>query len=204
VFVEDVDSESRKDGDMRQMLEAFDGITAKHTDIIAVLTTNHPDKIHPGMLRPGRMDAVVTFAGLDKAGVEALFTRVTGKRLADEIDWAQVHAAVAEFPPAYLKEVANRAVLFQTADGSEKIETDDLVAAAHGLRDQLNLMRANAQPEDHDTLSDELRRLTMDAAASAVVDRTKGQMVPTDAGTGSRSSPRSLSPLGASEAAPPR
>lgn len=182
VFVEDVDSESRKDADMRKMLEAFDGITSKHTDIICVLTTNHPDKIHPGMLRPGRMDAVITFGGLDEAGVEALFKRVTGDRLDGDVDWAKVHNAVVEFPPAYLKEVANRAVLYQVASGTEKITTGDLVAAAHGLRDQLNLMRANAQPEEKDTLSEELRRLTTDAAARAVQDETRGQMVPSPEG----------------------
>lgn len=177
VFVEDVDSESRKGDDMRLMLEAFDGITAKHTDIVVVMTTNHPDKIHPGMLRPGRMDAVIKFEGLDRAGVEALFRRVTGDRLASDVDWNAVHVAVVGFPPAYLKEVAGRAVLYQLSSGSKKITTSDLVGAAHGLRDQLDLMVANMQPEDVDTLSVELAKLTRQAAADAVVEQTEGRMV---------------------------
>src|SRR4029077_18616774 len=72
VFFEDLDeiSDPSHDGDnVTQLLDTFDGITAKGTEILAILTTNHPERIHKGMLRPGRLDAVIHIGELDANGV---------------------------------------------------------------------------------------------------------------------------------------
>ncbi|NIS12736.1 MAG: AAA family ATPase, partial [Thermoplasmata archaeon] len=63
VFYEDVDTIAQGDQTqghvaVTQLLDIFDGLTAKSTKILAILTTNHPEKIHKGMVRPGRLDAV--------------------------------------------------------------------------------------------------------------------------------------------------
>jgi ATPase family associated with various cellular activities (AAA) len=59
VWYEDIDIIA-SDGTAKEIsdiLEALDGITAKGARVIAGFTTNHADKIHKGVLRPGRMDA---------------------------------------------------------------------------------------------------------------------------------------------------
>jgi transitional endoplasmic reticulum ATPase len=36
------------------------------------MTTNHKDEIHKGMLRPGRLDAIIEIGAMDRPGVEKL------------------------------------------------------------------------------------------------------------------------------------
>ncbi|MGH3388489.1 MAG: AAA family ATPase, partial [Actinomadura sp.] len=71
VFFEDIDRESANDEDgLAELLDAFDGVTAKGGELIVVMTTNRYQDIPKGMLRPGRLDAVVKIAELDRGGTE--------------------------------------------------------------------------------------------------------------------------------------
>lgn len=147
VFVEDIDNESSSsDSDeVTKLLEAFDGITAKGGELMVVMTTNHIEKIHRGMLRPGRLDAVVEIASLDRNGIERLIKAVVAEgRLEADVDYDAVWEAMDGFFPAFVRESITRAVTFaiHRGEGSReyKIGTPDLVGAAHSLRPQLDIL----------------------------------------------------------------
>lgn len=159
VFFEDVDTISKpgQPDQVSKLLDVFDGIQAKGTEIMVVLTTNHAELIHKGMVRPGRLDAVIHVGAMDQAGVERLVRRVCRGMLDDHIDFDAVFAANDGYMPAFVKEGVERAVRYALArcQGEPvaiRINTDDLVAAAAGLRDQLDLMEGNKEHHEVDAL----------------------------------------------------
>jgi transitional endoplasmic reticulum ATPase len=146
VFFEDVDAIAQ-DGDadaVGQLLDVFDGIKAKGTEILAVLTTNHKERIHRAMIRPGRLDAVVHIGALDQGGIERM-TRATvaAENLGDDLDFEPIAGAMDGFLPAFVREAIDRAKRYSIArnDGElGTLATEDFVLAAEGLRPQLDLM----------------------------------------------------------------
>lgn len=144
VFFEDVDAVAQAADHIPKLLDIFDGIKAKDTRIMCVLTTNHVERIHKGMVRPGRLDAVIHIGSLDASGLRRLVEAVVPCDLLDEaIDWESVTGAMAGFLPAFAKESIDRAMRYNVARNQGKVtqlSTADFVAAAEGLRPQLELM----------------------------------------------------------------
>lgn len=146
VFFEDIDVLQSDDPDaVSKLLDSFDGISGKGQEIIAVLTTNYKEKIHKGMLRPGRLDAMISIGRLDREGVEKLIkAAVPAEFLADDVDYGDVFMACRGYLPAFISEVATRALNYAMArSGSakpQKLVTEDFEAAANGLRPQFELM----------------------------------------------------------------
>lgn len=145
VFFEDIDGVAEKGDaqDVSRLLDLFDGITSKGTDVIAVMTTNFVERIQKGMLRPGRMDALIHIAEMDRPGVEELIKMLVPEGLLFEIDYDAVFKAYENFLPAFVKEAVDRTMRYAIArTGGEPLflTTEDFVAAAQGLRPQLDLM----------------------------------------------------------------
>jgi transitional endoplasmic reticulum ATPase len=147
VFVEDIDTavSSGEDDEVTKFLDAFDGITAKGGELMILMTTNHIESIHRGMLRPGRLDAVIEIAALDRPGVERLIKAVIPENTRDAgIDYDVVAESMEGFLPAFIREAVNRAVMFSInrLEGASDyvIATDDLVHAANSLKPQLAAM----------------------------------------------------------------
>lgn len=171
VFVEDIDTQaSNGEDDVAScLLDAFDGITAKGGELVVVLTTNHLERIHKGMLRPGRLDAVVEINSLDRNGVERLIKAVVKPgKLADDIDFDAVHVEMEGFYPAFVRESLDRAVTFaiNRLDGQRNymLTTTDLVGAAKSLQPQLKAL--------HDANEGEKRP----SLVTALEDTLKGAM----------------------------
>lgn len=175
VFFEDVDvvaegASTDKDS-VSELLDVFDGMGAKSSEVMAVLTTNHVQKIHKGMLRPGRLDAVISINSLDAEGIQKLVTVSIPARLKDggdwasTINWSEVTEAMDGFLPAFVKEASDRSVRYMIGRGEQDsvITTSDLVQAAEGLRPQLDLMNGAGEGKS---------RPTVDAAISDVVETT--------------------------------
>lgn len=178
VFVEDIDGEaSVGDADqVTKLLEAFDGITSKGGELQVVMTTNHLERIHKGMLRPGRLDAVVHIGALDRNGVERLVRVVVDEeRLDKDVDFDQVWDAMEGFLPAFVKESITRAVTFaiDRLEGGREytISTEDLVHAAASLRPQLDALNGAGEGE---------RRPRLEAALSEVVKGAVTQLSTTE------------------------
>ncbi len=164
VFFEDVDSVAEGgDDNVRQLLDIFDGIQAKGTKIICVLTTNHVEKIHKGMVRPGRLDAVIHVGALDPSGIRRLVeATVPEDLLSVDIDWDAVAEAMDGFLPAFCREAIDRTVRYNVArhqGASTKLETADFTSAAEGLRPQLELMEGAKEGPGHDSLGAAMRRV---------------------------------------------
>lgn len=147
VFVEDIDNatSSGEADEVTKFLDTFDGVAAKGGEIIAVLTTNYIERIHKGMLRPGRLDAVIEIAALDRNGIERLVKAVIDStNLAEGVDFDAVGDAMADFLPAFVREAVNRSIMFSIdrLNGATNyvIDTDDLVGAANSLRPQLDYL----------------------------------------------------------------
>jgi transitional endoplasmic reticulum ATPase len=174
VFFEDMDvvadPGTAEGDDITRLLDLFDGLTAKSTEIQVILTTNHVEKIHKGMTRPGRLDAIIEIGSLDGAGIEKLIKAVVPHdQLSDNIDWDKVVAAmsdsdgVPDFVPAFVKEAADRTRRYAIArtggDTSDlELTTDDFVHAATGLRPHLDLMHGAKDMVERDPLSVVVKR----------------------------------------------
>jgi transitional endoplasmic reticulum ATPase len=185
VFFEDVDTiasgEVPSKDAVTGLLDMFDGITAKDTEIMVVLTTNHAEKIHKGMVRPGRLDAVINIGAPDSDGVER-FVRVNvdSKHLSTDIDWDAVGKAMDGYYPAFITEAIQRAKVYNITlnHGSPTVlGTDDFVQAAEGLRDQLRLMEDAPENPPVESLGAVFDGVVTDAVA-AVVNRA-GMRKPT-------------------------
>jgi ATPase family protein associated with various cellular activities (AAA) len=168
VFFEDIDAVSEgTDQDstsVTRLLDVFDGISAKGTQIIAILTTNHPDRIHKGMVRPGRLDAVIEFGSLDTAGVQQMVESVIqADRLSSDMDYEAISESMEGFLPAFVRESIDRTVRYsiaRTGGSVSELCTEDFVAAARGLRPQLDMMTGAKEGKN---------RPSLDAAMSDVV-----------------------------------
>jgi transitional endoplasmic reticulum ATPase len=196
IAFEDVDTvaNAKLEADrISKMLDLFDGLDAKGQDVMAVLTTNHVEAIQAGMLRPGRLDAIIEVGAPDAAGIRKLIeVNLPAGRLADEINWDEIGQAFEGYLPAFVVEAAHRSVRYQLrriaseveadanlialdADTEEyqetfdslvldrlqdaKLDTEDLVYAAHGLRAQWKLMNGAKTGHEEPQLDRAVRHL---------------------------------------------
>lgn len=149
VWFEDIDvvAKGENDKQISELLDSLDGITNKGVEILAGFTTNFVEKIQKGVLRPGRLDAVIPIGKLGPEEIEKLCKIVIPEDQQGDIDYAPVTHAFDGMVPAFIKEGIDRTMRYTIARNGGKpglINTMDLVDAAHGLGDQLVLMK-NAQ-----------------------------------------------------------
>jgi ATPase family protein associated with various cellular activities (AAA) len=158
VMFEDIDviKTTKSDG-VAHLLDLLDGITNKGTEVMALFTTNHPENLHKGLMRPGRLDAIVELSGLDANGVRRLVEVTIPENLRDgDIDWMAVGAAFDGLLPAFAKEAIDRAQRYGIARSGgipQVITTDDLVGAAEGIRVQVRMMEGAPIATNADTLA---------------------------------------------------
>ena len=184
VWVEDLDviasAESGSDRKkISRVLDVLDGLQGKGSEVMAGFTTNFVGKLDKGVLRPGRLDAVIHVAELDAAGYERLVRALIPERLLSrKVDMDAVTAALEGFLPAFAAESVQRAVRYSVARNAGKagvITTDDLVGAARGMRDHLDLMeRAQHTGQDVTTLDDVLTEVVQDALAEMQTSPVRG------------------------------
>ena len=128
-----------------------------------VLTSNHVDKIHKAMLRPGRLDSVTEIGALDHEGfIKLVKVTVPPGLLGDEIDFDRVADAMADFLPAFVKEAIDRSMryaLARTGGEVDTLATEDFVHAAKGLRPQLDLMHGAKEGVTPDDLTTSMQRV---------------------------------------------
>lgn len=182
VFFEDVDTiASSGDRDhVSQLLDTFDGITSKGTELMAVLTTNHKESIVKGMLRPGRLDALIHIGALDTSGVQRMIeSTVDASLLRNDLDYDAIAQAMGVgtddgFLPAFVKESIDRTVRYSLARNNGEpgiLTTEDFIHAALGLRPQLDLMNGANEGKMPDTLGGVMRREIADVVSATTIER---------------------------------
>lgn len=175
---EDVDNLAGADSspvDVARLLDTFDGVTAKGKDIIALLTTNYPEKIHKGMVRPGRLDAVIEIGALDQKGIERLVKALVPEgMLSSDVNFTQVAKAMDGYVPAFIREATDRAIRYAISRSKQvngtTISTEDLVHAAAGLRPQLALMEKARDHRNYEPPLDRVVRRTIAEVAEGMLD----------------------------------
>jgi transitional endoplasmic reticulum ATPase len=179
VWVEDIDTDTGSSNPkaISEMLDAFDGINSKHGEIMVAMSTNHIDRVPPGMLRPGRLDFVIEVAELDRAATEKLLWVVVAPgKLANDVDFDAVYAEMTGFLPAFVKATADRARSFainRTHGNTDYVlTTDDLVNAARSLHDQLKLHQGASDPAPLPTADKVLKSLVASGAEGMQLART--------------------------------
>lgn len=174
IFAEDIDTMAgpQSGSTIERHLDMLDGIKMKGLKLLAVFTTNHAEDIHKGMLRPGRIGAVIHVGAMDRAGVEKLGRRVIGAALAPDIDWDLVFERCEGYMPAFVKEVFDRSVRYAITlhDGKlGEIDTEAICLAADGLRDQYRLMEDASEDVRSTDLGSALERVVRDAVTGTEV-----------------------------------
>lgn len=170
VWIEDIDTDTQSTDPKRvsKLLDTFDGIGAKGGEIIMALTTNHVERIPPGMLRPGRLDYTIEIAALDRSATERLVRVVVSPEKLDEyLDFDAVYTEMGGFLPAFVKATCDRAKSWaiNRLGGSldYALTTDDLVGAAKSLHAQLALYASALETPSLPVLDKVFREVVADA-----------------------------------------
>lgn len=157
VWFEDIDTLARggTDDQISKLLDALDGAQNKGHAVVAGFTTNHIDTIQKGVLRPGRLDAIIHIGPLDAPAFEKLAKSLIPKDLLGDVDYGKVVSAMDGFMPAFVTEAFNNALRYsisRTKGHPQKVETDDIVASANALRRQHELMNNAGEGANRPTL----------------------------------------------------
>lgn len=141
VFCEDIDraTETRDEG-ANDLLNTIDGIISKSAEVMVVLTTNHVEKIEPAMLRPGRLDAVITVTEPDADSVTRLIQLYSRGLLRENEPLDEVGRELAGNIPAVVREVVERSKLAMISSGRNQITQDDLLVSVRGMKAHLALL----------------------------------------------------------------
>lgn len=157
VFAEDIDQilSGERDAEVNKLLNTIDGVDTKGTEVVVVLTTNHVENISTAMLRPGRLDAVISVTPPDAVAAQKLMRLYARELLQPEEDISEVGEFLAGRIPAVIREVVERSKLsaiLHTEPGQPLyVHASDLQTAAQSMLSHLELL----QPEEEDDRSDE-------------------------------------------------
>lgn len=176
VFAEDIDRiTSERDEDTNDLINTVDGVLSKSSEVITVLTTNHFDVIHPSMLRPGRLDAVIHVAAPDAESVGRLVEFYARGLLREGEDLTVVGNVLAGQIPATIREVVERAKLGMISRGDSVITAEDLVIAGRSMTDHLAMLQKDrSQTSPGDRLVEAVREVFgLPAAVEEIVDGTQ-------------------------------
>lgn len=141
VFAEDADrAVAVRDQRGNDILNTIDGVLTKNSKVITVLTTNHVERLDKAMLRPGRLDAVISIKAPEGPAVEKLI-RLYGRDLVGQIeDLTEVGEYLAGNIPATIREVVERSKLTMIANGRDHVTQEDLLISARGMKYHLELL----------------------------------------------------------------
>jgi transitional endoplasmic reticulum ATPase len=187
VFFEDIDQVTgpERDGTVDEILNTIDGLLAKNSRIVTILTTNHQEKIQKAMLRPGRIDAVIELGHVDKVSLQGLINAYCSESV-NGLDVDKLMEAAEGYTPSFIAEACNRSLMYAISrNGTSsdiEITTEDLKASLQGLRSQFNLMtKDHKQAPTHENLlrsliGDEVKRsvdvrfLDIDEQLTTIID----------------------------------
>lgn len=186
IFAEDINrvTSGKRDEEMDELFNVIDGIDRKNDEVMLVFTTNNIDEIHPGMIRPGRIDTVITVTPPDADATERL-VRLYGRGLiADDADLMETSNKLAGQIPAIIREAVERSKLAAIEDddgeGSLVVRSEHLETAADQMLVHAELLRdPDEERPDMEVFGDALGRVIIrgmqfhDVGGSVVADSDK-------------------------------
>lgn len=161
VFAEDIDRiASERDEEANDLINTIDGVVSKRSEIMTVLTTNFAEKLNPVILRPGRLDAVISLRAPSAAAVEMLLRKYAGLLLREDADVSGAGKELSGQIPASIRECVERAKLGMVGRGSSTLVDRDLVIAAQTMKNHLALLNRDNKTETvADTFAKSLRQV---------------------------------------------
>jgi transitional endoplasmic reticulum ATPase len=182
VAFEDVDTVGGADTEANRIssvLDAFDGGQSKTNKVMVLLTTNHVETLHKGMVRPGRIDAIIHIAPPDAEGIRRILeVNMKPGTVDPEMRWHEVAEAMEGYHPAFVVEAASRATRYaivrQARENGGKASADitvttaDMKAAAYELKRQWDIHTGAKTGADENRLDDALRSALTPAVEKAV------------------------------------
>jgi DNA polymerase III delta prime subunit len=122
VFCEDIDrvAEDRNDG-ANDLINEISGVMGNSDEIIIVLTTNFPDKIDKAMLRPGRLDGVVSLTAPEGDTVAKLIRHYAGDLLDPNDTLKKTVEHLSGNIPSTIREVVERCKTMMLMHGKEMV-----------------------------------------------------------------------------------
>ena len=141
VFAEDIDRvASDRDEAANDLINTIDGVTSKRSEIMTILTTNFAEKLNPVILRPGRLDAVISLRAPSAAAVQRLLRAYAGDLLPEDADVSKAGKELEGQIPASIRECVERAKLGMIGREAKSLSDDDLVVAAKTMKNHLALL----------------------------------------------------------------
>lgn len=147
IFAEDIDRvmAGERDIEVDDILNTIDGIESKNSEIMVILTTNDVNSIERAMLRPGRLDAVISFHAPDAKAAEKLIRLYARGLIEENTNLTAAGKELAGTIPAVIREVVERSKLYAISRGegdSLKLNGDDIAVAAKGMKGHLALLES--------------------------------------------------------------
>ena len=141
VFAEDIDRiASERDEAANDLINTIDGVVSKKAEIMTILTTNFAENLNPVILRPGRLDAVISLRAPNAHTAERLIRHYAGTLLASTEAVDPAGYELAGQIPASIRECVERAKLGMIGRGDTKVSCADLVIAAKTMKNHLALL----------------------------------------------------------------
>jgi transitional endoplasmic reticulum ATPase len=160
VFAEDIDRAvegQTRTVEIDDVLNTIDGLESKGTQVITVLTSNHAANINKAMLRPGRLDAIISVQAPDAKAVEKLIRLYARDSLEENTELVSAGRELQGQIPAVIREVVERSKLYAIgrAQGNEfKLTGEDIAHSARGMKNHLELL--NPSKETIKTVEEQL------------------------------------------------
>jgi len=175
VFAEDVDRiAADRDEAMNDLINTIDGVVSKRSEIMTVLTTNHADRLNPVILRPGRLDAVISLKAPDQETVKKLLAFYAGKLLPANADLSGSAQELAGQIPASIRECVERAKLGMIGRGDNKLSDHDILIAAQTMKNHLALLNKDKTVKtEAETLAESLRKVVQNGSGEKLATISK-------------------------------
>ena len=150
IFAEDINriTSGKRDAEMDALFNTIDGIDRKGDEVMLVFTTNNIEEIHAGMIRPGRIDTVITVTPPDADAAERLI-RLYGRNLIDpSADLRAIGIKLEGQIPAIIREAVERSKLAAIKDSDEGIvSAEHLDIAADQMLEHAKFLLEPQEPK---------------------------------------------------------
>ena len=185
VFAEDIDdvTSGSRTTKVNDIMNTIDGIDSKNAEIITILTTNNVDKIQPGLLRPGRLDSVISVQPPDAKAAEKIVRIYARGLIRPEQSLKEAGKELVGITPAVIREIIERSKLAAIGRlGKEEeltnILEEDIVVAARGMKAHIALIADKpVQPTHADRLAEALHHVVLNGNDQRIKGITKGMQV---------------------------
>lgn len=161
VFAEDIDRMAEhRDEATNDLVNIIDGVVSKKAEVMTVLTTNFVEKLDPVILRPGRLDAVISVRAPGPDTVKRLIQHYAGSLLDRNAPLDGAGHELQGQIPASIRECVERAKLGMIGRGDTKLADSDIVVAAKSMKNHMALLNKKpAEPSPGDKLAGALKQV---------------------------------------------